>query len=295
MKVLVTGGAGFIGSHISEKFLEKGHEVAVLDDLSVGKREWVPKEAEFFECDIRNTEELDKILTMFEPDVINHHAAHNDSMDSLDNPVNDAETNIIGSIKILEAAKKHQIQKIIYASSGGLSYGEPTEIPTSEGHKMNPSYPYGISKHTFEHYLHLYSELYGIDYVTLRYGSVYGPRATGGVIMNFLEAVENNEKPVIFGDGTQTRDFIHVNDVVSANLKALDNGKGSYNIGTCTETSINHLWQIISDLADYDKKPQYKERWLGDINRCKLDKNKAEEELNWSPNITLKEGLSNMI
>lgn len=295
MKIIVTGGAGFIGNHIARKLLEKDHEVAVLDDLSVGKKEWVPQEAKFFECDIRDREELDEIMTRFQPDIINHHAAHNDSMDSLENPVKDAKTNIIGSMKLLEVAKKHHVKKVIYASSGGLSYGEPTNIPTKEEHKMDPSYPYGISKHTFEHYLELYKELYDVNYVTLRYGSVYGPRATGGVIMNFLKALKNEEKPVIFGDGSQTRDFVHVNDVVSANLKALKNGDGSYNIGTCTETSINQLWDTISSLADYEKEPIYKERWLGDIDRCKLDKSKAEKELNWSPNIELKKGLSNMI
>lgn len=295
MKIIVTGGAGFIGSHIAAELLEKDHEVAVLDNLSVGKKEWVPDKAKFYQCDIRKSEELSKILTQFQPDIINHHAAHNDSMDSLEDPVNDAETNIVGSIRMLEAAKKHQVKKIIYASSGGLSYGEPTDIPTSEEHETHPSYPYGISKHTFEHYLSLYNELYGINYVTLRYGSVYGPRATGGVIMNFLEAVKNKEKPVIFGDGTQTRDFVHVDDVVSANLKAIENGNGSYNIGTCTETSINELWRFISTLAGYDREPKYKERWLGDIDRCKLDKSKAEKELNWSPNIGLKKGLTNMI
>lgn len=291
MKILVTGGAGFIGSHISEELVDRGHDIAVIDNLSVGRKEWVPDEARFYNCDIKNRDEVSKVFEDFKPDFLNHHAAHNDAMGSLENPVKDAENNIIGSINLLELAKEHQVEKIVYASSGGLSYGEPQEIPTSENHVMKPSYPYGISKHSFEHYLELYRDLYGLDFAILRYASVYGPRATGGVIKNFLEALEENERPVIFGDGTQTRDFIHVKDIVSANLLALENGGGYYNIGTCEETSIKNLWKKIEDLTDLNKEPEFKEGWLGDIDRCKLDYSRAEDELGWKPQIDLEKGL----
>lgn len=291
MKILVTGGAGFIGSHVAERYVDEGFEVAVIDDLSVGKTENVPEEAEFFEVDITDEERLREVLEEVEPDVINHHAAHNDSMDSLEKPQEDAETNILGSINLLEAARDKEVEKVIYASSGGLSYGEPQEIPTTEEHEMQPSYPYGISKHTVEHYLELYQDLYGIDFVVLRYASVYGPRANGGVIKNFLEAVENGERPIIFGDGDQTRDFIHVEDVAEANLRAVKHGEGYYNIGTCTETSINELWEVVEEVTGKDSDPEYRDRWLGDIDRCKLDYSKAEEELGWRPQIELEKGI----
>lgn len=294
MKIIVTGGAGFIGSHIAEKLIEEGHHVAVIDDLSIGEKDNIPTKAEFFKADIRNKKRLEEIFHEFKPDIVNHHAAHNDSMDSLEKPIEDAEINILGSINILETSKKHGIKKIIYASSGGLSYGEPQKIPTTENHEMNPSYPYGISKHSFEHYLELYRELYNLDFITLRYGSVYGPRANGGVIKNFLEAVKKNEKPVIFGDGTQTRDFIHVDDVARANIAALTKGKGHYNIGSCTETSINKLWKMISEITNFDKEPKYKNRWLGDIDKCKLDCSKARKELGWENKTTLKKGIDEL-
>lgn len=294
MNILLTGGAGFIGSHIAEKYIEKGHNVTVVDNLSVGKKEWVHEEADFIEADITEEDDLDEIFERKDFDIVNHHAAHNDAMSSLEKPVEDAENNIIGSIKLLEKIRENSVEKVIYASSGGLSYGEPQNLPTTEEHEMKPVYPYGISKHSFEHYLELYRELYGLEFVTLRYGSVYGPRATGGVIMNFLEAIENSEEPVIFGDGSQTRDFVHVKDVVDANLKSLEKGSGFYNIGTSRETSINELWKIVSDITSYSKEPRYEDRWLGDIDRCQLDYSKARKELNWSPERNLEKSIEKL-
>lgn len=292
MKILVTGGAGFIGSHVAERYLEEGFEVAVIDDLSVGDAENVPEEASFYEADIADREALKAVIDDFKPDIINHHAAHNDSMDSLEKPREDAELNIIGSINLLELARDNDVEKIIYASSGGLSYGEPQEIPTPEDHEMQPSYPYGISKHTVEHYLELYRDLYDLDFVVLRYASVYGPRANGGVIKNFLEAVEEDEEPIIFGEGTQTRDFIHVEDVADANFRAVEKGEGYYNIGTCTETSINELWSLVADVTESDREPDHRDRWIGDIDRCRLDYSRAEKDLNWEPKTGLREGIS---
>lgn len=294
MNILLTGGAGFIGSHIAEKYIEKGHNVTIIDNLSVGRKDWIPNEAEFIQADIRDESELEKVFDKNNFDIVNHHAAHNDAMSSLEKPVEDAENNIIGSIKLLEKIMENNVERVIYASSGGLSYGEPQNLPTTEEHEMKPVYPYGISKHSFEHYLELYNQLYGLEFVTLRYGSVYGPRATGGVIKNFLEAIKDKEEPVIFGDGSQTRDFIHVEDVVEANIKALRNGSGFYNIGTSTETSIEELWELISDITNYEKEPEYEERWLGDIDRCKLDYSKAEKELNWTPEKGLRESIKTL-
>lgn len=294
MKILVTGGAGFIGSHVANRFVEEGYKVAVMDNLSVGKKKWVPDQAKLFESDITDRGEVEKVLKSFKPDIVNHHAAHNDAMGSLESPVKDAETNIVGSINLLEAIREKDTGRIVYASSGGLSYGEPEEIPTTEEHIMKPSYPYGISKHSFEHYLELYCDLYGIDFVTLRYASVYGTRATGGVIKNFFEAVQKDKKPVIFGDGDQTRDFIHVKDVVKANLLAIEKGSGNYNIGTCKETSINELLELMHEVTGSSTEPKYRDRWLGDIDRCKLDYSKAEKDLGWSPNIKLREGLEKL-
>ncbi|MFB6190605.1 MAG: NAD-dependent epimerase/dehydratase family protein [Candidatus Nanohaloarchaea archaeon] len=294
MNILVTGGAGFIGSHIADRYVGEDHEVTVVDDLSVGKREWVPDEADFRKMDVTDGEDVMELFREKNFDLVNHHAAHNDSMDSLENPQHDARVNIVGSINVLEAARENDVERIIYASSGGLSYGEPQEIPTDEDHEMNPSYPYGISKHSFEHYLELYENLYGIEFLVLRYASVYGPRATGGVIKNFLEAVNSGEKPVIFGDGSQTRDFIHVNDVVEANQLALEKGSGFYNIGTREETSINELWKLVARITGSDEEPEHRERWLGDIDRCQLDYSKAEEELDWEPRVKLENGIEKL-
>jgi UDP-glucose 4-epimerase len=294
VNVLVTGGAGFIGSHIADRYVEEGHQVTVIDDLSVGRRDRVPEEAEFHEIDVTDEEAVRELFDEKNFELVNHHAAHNDSMDSLENPQHDARVNIVGSINVLEAARENDVNRIIYASSGGLSYGEPQEIPTTEGHEMNPSYPYGISKHSFEHYLELYQDLYGIEFVVLRYASVYGPGATGGVIKNFLEAVKSGEKPVIFGDGSQTRDFIHVDDVVEANVLAMENGSGSYNIGTQTETSVNELWELVARITGSEKEPEHRERWLGDIDRCRLDYSRAKEELGWEPGIKLEDGIEKL-
>jgi len=291
LKAVVTGGAGFIGSHVARKYIKEGINVVVIDDLSAGDVKNVPDQAKFVKLDITEKDEIKDFFREEDPDIVNHHAAHNDSMTSLENPQEDAEINVIGSINILEAARASNVEKIIYASSGGLSYGEPNQIPTTEDHEMKPSYPYGISKHSVEHYLDLYKDLHGLDFTVLRYASVYGPGANGGVIKNFLEAVSGQKKPIIFGKGEQTRDFIHVKDIARANYLAIDNGKGYYNIGTCTETTVNKLWEIVADVTSSDKKPEYKERWLGDIDRCRLDCSKAEKEMDWKPKIGLKEGI----
>lgn len=291
----MTGGAGFIGSHVAESYIEEGHEVTVLDDLSVGKRENVPGDARFREVDVTDREKINEVIQGEQPELVNHHAAHNDALDSLENPQHDAKVNVVGSINIFEAALEAGTEKIIYASSGGLSYGEPKQIPTSEEHDMNPSYPYGISKHSAEHYLELYGELHGLDFTVLRYGSVYGPRATGGVVKNFLESAAKEERPVIFGDGTQTRDFIHVDDVVQANLKAVDSGQGIYNIGTGTETSVKELWRLVSRITGCGKEPEHRERWPGDIDRCRLDCSRAENQLSWSPSIGLESGIESLL
>ncbi|MFB6146016.1 MAG: NAD-dependent epimerase/dehydratase family protein [Candidatus Nanohaloarchaea archaeon] len=291
MKVMVTGGAGFIGSSVAREHLENDDEVLVIDDLSIGERSAVPEDAEFRKIDIRDQEAVLEAVEEFDPDVINHHAAHNDAMDSLEEPVKDADINILGSINLLEAARKHDINKVVYASSGGLSYGEPREIPTPETHEMHPSYPYGISKHSVEHYLELYRELYDLDFVVLRYASVYGPGANGGVIKNFLEAVEKGERPMIFGDGTQTRDFIHVDDVSAANHLASRKGSGYYNIGTQTEITINNLWKLTKDITGFDKDAKHDDRWLGDIDRCRLDCSKAKKDLGWESQVDLEDGI----
>ncbi len=290
MTVLVTGGAGFIGSHVAAAYLERGADVAVVDDLSVGRRDWVPDGAAFHKVNIRDAEAVADVLADVQPTVVNHHAAHNDAMDSLERPQHDAETNVVGSINVLEAARQHGVEHVVYASSGGLSYGEPESVPTPEDHPMRPSYPYGTSKYAVEHYLALYDDLYGLPYTVLRYASVYGPRATGGVIKNFLEAVRDGERPVIFGDGSQTRDFIHVDDVVAANMAAAD-GRGCFNVGTCTETSISSLWETVADVTGSNAAPQHEDRWLGDIDRCKLDCSKAAAELGWTADIKLRDGL----
>lgn len=293
-RVLVTGGAGFIGSHIVEGLVAEGCQVAVVDDLSTGKREYVPPGVDFYQCDICSPE-LMEVFEAFRPEKIVHAAAQIDVGTSLDKPDFDARVNILGSLNVLELARRSGCTRIVYSSSAAV-YGNPQYLPIDEGHPLCPISPYGISKHTVEHYLHMYRELYGLDYVVLRYANVYGPRqdasGEGGVVAIFTHRLLEGEPPVVYGDGGQTRDFVYVKDVAKANVLALGVGGGyTLNVSSGIETSINELVTCLRAKTGYKGQVLYEKQRPGDIGRSVLCNRKSEEALNWKPEVDLVVGL----
>ena len=295
MKVLITGGAGFIGSHIVDKFLENNHEVVVLDNLTTGNLDNVKHNDNI---KFINKNILDKDLNFEGVDVVIHHAAQINVRTSVENPILDGDINILGLINILEKMKEYGVKKIIFASSGGAVYGEPEYMPVDEKHKVAPMSPYGLSKYCGEEYIKLYNRLYNIDYTILRYSNVFGerqdPLGEAGVISIFIDKMVKNEKATIFGDGGQTRDFVYVGDVAEANLKALDWKNEIVNIGTGIETSVNELYSVIANAMGYNGEPIYGAPRDGEVYRISLNINKAKK-LGWKPSVELKEGIKRTV
>jgi len=296
MRILVTGGAGFIASHVADGLIAEGHEVAVLDNLSTGFRENVPDKATFFEVDIRDAQAVDRVVSAFRPDVIDHHAAQMDVRKSLLDPVFDAQSNIVGSINLITSAHKHGVKKIIYISTGGAVYGEPANLPVTEQHPIHPECAYGISKHTVEHYLELYRLLYGCRYTVLRYPNVFGPRQNphgeAGVIAIFAGLFLEGRTPTIYGDGEQLRDYVYVSDVVRANILALDSGDGEIvNIGSGVGTSVNTLFSELARLAEFSQPANYAPPRTGEIQAIYLDATRAANVLGWKCEVRLPDGL----
>ncbi|KKC30214.1 SDR family oxidoreductase [Caldanaerobacter subterraneus] len=298
MKVLVTGGAGFIGSNIVDLLIGNGHGVVIVDNLSTGKEEFINKKAIFYKKDIAD-DDLYEIFEKEEPDYVIHQAAQIDVQKSVNNPAFDAKVNILGTVNLLECCRKSGVKKIVYASSAAV-YGNPEYLPIDEVHKINPISYYGISKHTAEHYFEVYSQLYGLKYTILRYANVYGirqdPKGEGGVISIFIDKMLKGERPIIFGDGKQTRDFVYVKDVAKANLLALKRGDNEVvNISTNKPTSINELVEIMNKIMNTSLKPIYTEPRKGDIIHSYLDNKKALEVLGWKPEYSLEDGLRETI
>ena len=295
MKILVTGGAGFIGSHLVDKALEEGYDVVTIDNLNNGKLENLNKDAKFYKVDIVDIDNLSLVFEKEKPDYIIHLAAQISLRESLKNPIYDAEQNILGSINILECCRKFNVKKVVYASSAAV-YGFPKYLPVDEKHPINPFSPYGVSKHTVEHYLQYYHENFEIDYIILRYSNVYGerqdPLGEAGVIAIFIDKLKKGERPIIFGDGEQTRDFIYAKDVVEANLLALEKETENkvFNISTNTETSVNELFKKIKEIMNSNINPIYKNP-IKEVRNIRLDNSLAEKELNWKPKVELNEGL----
>jgi len=298
MKVLVTGGAGFIGSNIADLLIENGYEVVIVDNLSTGKEEFINKKAIFYKKDITD-DDLCEIFKKERPDYVIHQAAQIDVQKSIANPVFDAKVNILGTVNLLECCRKSDVKKVVYASSAAV-YGNPEYLPIDERHRINPISSYGISKHTAEHYFEVYSQLYDLKYTILRYANVYGirqdPKGEGGVISIFIDKMLKGERPIIFGDGKQTRDFVYVKDVAKANLLALKRGDNEVvNISTNKPTSINELVEIMNKIMNTSLKPIYTEPRKGDIIHSYLDNKKALEVLGWTPEYSLEEGLKETI
>jgi UDP-glucose 4-epimerase len=294
MEILVTGGAGFIGSNIVDKLIEEGHQVVIVDNLSSGKKEYINQKAEFYQLDIRDAE-LEKVFKNHEITHVIHHAAQIDVQLSIKDPLFDAENNILGTINLLEKCRKYEAEKIIYASSAAV-YGEPGYLPIDEAHPVKPMSAYGVSKYTPEHYIKMYAELYDLKYTILRYANAYGPRqdpkGEGGVVSIFVNQMLKGEEPIIFGDGAQTRDFIHVYDLVKANLLALEKGDNELvNISTAERNSVNQLVNHLQQLMDSGLKAVYHPARDGDIKHSALANQKAKDVLGWDPYYSFNEGL----
>lgn len=296
MKVLVTGGAGFIASHVVDTLIEHGDQVVVVDDLSTGRRSNLNPAATFYQLDIRDP----KLLEVFEaerPDFVDHHAAQMDVRKSVADPQFDADVNVRGSINVLECARRTGVKKVVYISTGGAVYGEPEYLPVDEKHPINPICPYGASKHTVEHYLYMYKVLYGLEYTVLRYPNVYGPRqdphGEAGVVAIFTGLMRRGQPVTIHGDGEQTRDFTFVGDCAYANLLALQNPKatGIYNVGMNEPTSINQIFDTLKDVTAYPLVASHGPAKLGETRYIYLDSTRLRTELGWAPTVSLKEGL----
>ena len=295
MRIMVTGGAGFIGSHIADTYLAAGHDVSIVDDLSSGRQELVPEGTRFYEVDIREPK-LDQVFELEKPELVCHQAARANVRESFEQPVLYADVNVVGSVNLLECCRKHDVRKLIYASTGGAVYGEPQALPVPETHSINPLDPYGASKHHVEHYLHLYQANYGLEFTALRYPNVYGPRqdplGEAGVVAIFIGKMLQGEGPVINGTGEQERDFVSVSDVAKANLLALERGGGQIlNIGGGTGTTVNEIFANLRELTGYVGEAVHGPAKQGEVYKIYLDTRRAREELGWEPEVPLKDGL----
>jgi len=296
MKILVTGGAGFIGSHIVDKYIDLGHQVVVIDNLVTGFKKFINLKAKFYKVDICDREAVEKVFTSEKPELINHHAAQMDVRKSVADPKFDAETNIIGLLNLLQAGKTSGVKKVIFASTGGAVYGDTQVLPTPETYCCRPVSPYGISKLTSEHYLDFYANNYGTSYIALRYSNVYGPRQNphgeAGVVAIFMQKLLKGEQPKITRDGKQSRDFVFVADVVAANIAALTYTENLIvNIGTGIGTSINELYDKIQAVCGTSFPKTYIPKRPGEQQVSVLDINLAKEKLNWQPISSLDDGL----
>lgn len=295
MNILVTGGAGFIGSHIVDAFILQGHRVVVVDDLSSGTKENVNPAASFVRLDIRSTE-LEGVFRRERFDVVCHHAAQMDVRRSVSEPQFDASVNVLGGLNVFESARKHGVNKILFASTGGAIYGEQDCFPADELHPLRPLSPYGITKLCTEKYLFYYKEVHGIDFVVLRYANIYGPRQNphgeAGVIAIFASKLVRGEPPVINGDGKQTRDYTYVGDVVKANVASLEyQGSNIFNVGTGTEHDVNFLFENLRAVLNPGCPEHHGPAKLGEQQRSVISYEKIERELGWRPTIFLKDGL----
>lgn len=294
MKILVTGGAGFIGSHIVDFLVAKGYDVVILDNLSTGKKEHINKKAKFYEADI--TKEIDSIFQKEKPEIVIHTAAQVMLRESIKDPINDAKINILGTITVLEACRKNNVKKIIYTSTGGARVGEPEYLPVDEKHPLNPCSPYGISKHTAEHYVWMYNQLYDLDYLIFCFGNVYGPRddpKCKRVTSMFIDFMLKGETPTIFGDGGQTRDFIYVTDLAEFIVENIEKTPAQklFHLANGEQISVNDIFKILKDVSGFKEEAKHIEAIKGEVRDIVLDTTLAKKELGWNPKHSFNEGL----
>ena len=295
MRVLVTGGCGFIGSHLVDRLVNDGHEVHVVDNLSSGHARNLNPRAHMHDADVRSAK-LAQAFREARPEAVFHMAAQISVAYSTRAPVADASANIMGTLNLIKQCGRHGVRHVIYSSTGGALYGEPIYLPCDEEHPVKPLSPYGASKFAAETYLHTMSSLGGFGYTCLRYSNVYGPRqdphGEAGVVAIFCGRMLRDEEVVIFGDGSQERDFVYVDDVVEANVKALEQEAGGvYNIGAGVGTDVNTVFQALADAAEYTRQPRYAPYRKGDVYKIRLDAGLAERELGWEPKVGIDEGL----
>ena len=292
---LVTGGAGFIGSHLVDRLVALDYRVVVIDNLSGGKLKNLNTAASFHHSDITQPAASD-VFQREQPDLVFHLAAQTSVSYSTRDPVKDGEINVIGTLRMLEASRRYGVEKFIYSSTGGALYGDPEVDPCPDDHPVIPLSPYGMSKYLGEQYLQFYRRLYRLNYTSLRYGNVYGPRqdphGEAGVIAIFAQAMLEGKQPEIFGDGEQERDFVSVEDVVEANILAIDRGDGlAMNIGTGQRTSVNRIFELLKSIIGYKWDPVHGPARLGDVYQISLESARAAKELGWAAQVDLEEGL----
>lgn len=298
MKVLVTGGAGFVGSHVVDTLIENKHEVVVCDSLVSGSKGNIHPGARFYQVDIRSAD-LEDIFKQEKPEIVYHLAAQSVVPPSIKDPMYDESVNVGGTLNLLEMMRKYEAKKIIYSSSAAV-YGNPVELPVKEDHPIQPLSPYGLSKWIAEHYLALYQRMYGIDYTAFRYANIYGPRQTpegeGGVVSIFVDQIKKEETPTINGDGRHTRDYIYVGDVAQANLMAMDRGSQAVvNLGTGKAVSILELLQLLEEATGKPLKAKHGAERVGDIVHSALHPGRASRALHWEARTSLLDGLKKTI
>jgi len=286
---------------VADTYIAAGHEVAVLDNFSTGRQENVNPAAMVFRCDLRDQPEVEKAVSSFKPEVVNHHAAQSEVPRSVADPAYDAHINVVGGLNVLKACADHSVRKVIFSSTGGALYGEPDIVPAAEDHPIRPLSPYGTGKYAFEQYLGMFQRTYGVDFTVLRYANIYGARQDffaeeGRVVAIFASRMLAGRQLTIDGDGNQSRDMLHVGDVATANLAALDAGSGgTFHVSTAIPVTVNDLFRKLALLTEYRLQPRFGPARKGDVYRIALDNRNAKEKLGWEPRITLEEGLSRTV
>jgi len=298
LRTLVTGGAGFIGSHLVDALLAAGHEVTVVDDLSRGRREQVSDGVRLIEVDVASAS-LPRAVRDTRPDIVFHEAAQIDVRESVRNPLRDAEVNVLGTVNLLRACVDAEVRRLVFASSGGAVYGDTEVIPTPEDHPCRPESPYGTSKRCGEHYGATFQRNQGLEFVSLRYTNVYGPRqdphGEAGVVAIFATRLLTGEQAVINGDGSQTRDYVYVDDVVRANLCAISAPPGTYNVGAATETDVNQLFERLRRASGSTARAVHGDPKPGEQQRSCVAIERAAAELGWTPEVDLDQGLARTV
>lgn len=305
MKIIVTGGAGFIASHVVDEYIKAGHRVAVIDDLSKGSRKNINKKAKFYKVDITNLALMEKIFATERPEAVNHHAAIAEVTRSMRDPIPTLTTNVLGTANLLLAFGHHgkgKNKKFIFSSTGGAMYGDPTRIPVSEAAPEDPLSPYGLSKKLAEETITFYAKQFGFDYFIFRYANVYGPRQNphgeAGIVAIFSALMRAGRRPTVFGDGTKARDYVYVGDVAAANVAALKRGNAknvTVNIGRGAAVTDREMFEAIARAVGFAQKPIYAPYRPGEIYRIALDAHRAQKILGWKPKVALKEGVSKAV